>query len=48
MPIKLKRVVKRARNFTHGDVLAVDRLQFTTKNGYMLFGRIDVLRNGDK
>ena len=47
MPIKLKRVVKRARNFTHGDILAVDRLQFTTKNGYMLFGRIDVLRNGD-
>ena len=47
MPVKLKRVVKRARNFTRGNVLAVNRLQFKTKEGNMVFGRIAVLRKGD-
>lgn len=47
MPEKLKRVIKRARNFT-GNVLAVNRLQFKTQDGNMVFGRVAVLRNGDK
>ena len=47
MPVKLKKVIKRARNFTRGDVLAVNRLQFKTRNENMVFGRIAVLRNGD-
>ncbi|XP_068705269.1 uncharacterized protein [Montipora foliosa] len=47
MPEKLKRVIKRARNFT-GNVLAVNRLQFRTQDGNMVFGRVAVLRNGDK
>ena len=47
MPAKLESVVKRARNFTRGNVLAVDRLQFKTKDGNMVFGRIAVLRKGD-
>ena len=47
MPIKVKRVVQRARNFTRGNVLAVNRLQFKTKDGNMVFGRVAVLRKGD-
>ena len=47
MPIKLKRVVQRARNFTRGNALAVNRLQFKTKLGNMAFGRIALLRKGD-
>lgn len=48
LDIDLKRVVQRARNFTGGDRLAVNNLKFKTKNGSMVFGRIAVLRNGDK
>ena len=47
MPAKLESVVKRARNFTRGNVLAVDRLLFKTKDRNMVFGRIAVLRKGD-
>ena len=47
MPIKLKRVVQRARDCTRGNALAVNRLQFKTKLGNMAFGRIAVLRKGD-
>ena len=47
MPIKLKRVVQRARNFTRGNALAVNRLQFKTKLGNVAFGRIALLRKGD-
>lgn len=47
IPIDLKRVVQRARNFAFGDALAANRLQFTTNKGSMVFGRIAVLRNGD-
>ena len=47
MPAKLESVVKRARNFTRGNLLAVDRLQFKTKDGNMVFGRTAVLRKGD-
>ena len=47
MPAKLESVIKRARNFTRGNVLAADRLQFKTKGGNMVFGCIAVLRKGD-
>ena len=46
-PIKLKSVVQRARNFTRGNSLAVNRPQFKTKLGNMAFGRIAVLRKSD-
>lgn len=46
MPKRLKRVVKRARNFMSGNVFAVKNLQFKTEDGSMVFGRIAVLRNG--
>ena len=47
MPIKLKRLVQRARNVTRGNALAVNRLQFKTRSGKMAFGRIVVLPHGD-
>ena len=47
MPMQLKSVVKRAKNFTRGNVLAVNRLHFKTEDGNMVFGRIAVLRKGD-
>lgn len=47
MPMQLKSVVKRAKNFTRGNVLAVNRLNFKTKDGNMVFGRVAVLRKGD-
>ena len=47
MPIKLKRLVQRARNVTRGNALAVNRLQFKTRSGKMAFGRIVVLPYGD-
>ena len=47
MPIQMKKTIKRARNFTRGNILAVNRLQFKAKDGNMVFGRIAVLRNGD-
>ncbi|XP_067048847.1 uncharacterized protein [Acropora muricata] len=46
MPTELKRVVKRAKNFSGGNVFAFDRLHFKTKDGNMVFGRIAVLRKG--
>lgn len=47
MPEKLRKVIKRAKNFTEGNVLAVDRLQFKTKDGNMVFGRVAVIRRGE-
>ena len=47
MPIKLKRLVQRARNVTRGNALAVKRLHFKTRLGKMAFGRIVVLPYGD-
>ena len=47
MPEKLKKVIKRAKNFTEGNVLAVDRLQFKTEDGNMVFGRVAVIRRGE-
>ena len=47
MPMKLKKVIKRSRNFNRGDVLALNRLQFKIQGGNMVFGRAAVLRNAN-
>ena len=47
MPMKLKKVIKRSRNFNRGDVLALNRLQFKIQGGNMVFGRVAVLRNAN-
>ena len=47
LPKKIKAVVKRAKTFRTGNRLAVNKVQFRTKTGNMVFGRIAVLRNGD-
>ncbi|KAK2571359.1 hypothetical protein P5673_003946 [Acropora cervicornis] len=36
MPMKLKKVIKRSRNFNRGDVLALNRLQFKIQGGNMV------------
>lgn len=46
MPDKLKKTIKRAKNFTGGNVLAVNRLQFKAADGNMVFGRVAVIRRG--
>lgn len=47
MPEKLKNVIKRAKSFTAGNVITVDRLHFKTKDGNMVFGRVAVIRRGE-
>ena len=47
IPKKLKKVIKRSRNFNRGDVLALNRLQFKIQGGNMVFGRVAVLRNAN-
>ena len=47
MPEKLKKVIKRAKNFTEGNVLTVDRYQFKSEDGNMGFGRMAVIRRGE-
>ncbi|XP_068714995.1 uncharacterized protein [Montipora foliosa] len=47
MPETLKKVIKRAKSFTRGNVLAVNKLQFKTQDGNLVFGRVAVLRSGD-
>ena len=47
MPMKLKKVIKRSRNFNRGDVLALNRLQFIIQGGNMVFGRVAVLCNAN-
>lgn len=47
MPMKLMSAVKRAKKLTRGTVLAVERLNFKTKDGNMVFGRIAVLPKGN-
>ncbi|XP_067042281.1 uncharacterized protein [Acropora muricata] len=47
IPVTLKRVVKRARNFTVGNSLALDRLDLKPENGSMVFGRVAVVPIGD-
>lgn len=46
MPEKLKKTIKRAKNFTGGNVLAVNRLQFKAAEGNLVFGRVAVIRRG--
>ena len=46
MPEKLKRTIKRAKSFTGGNVLAVNRLQFKAADGNLVFGRVAVIRRG--
>ncbi|KAL9972175.1 hypothetical protein ACROYT_G018431 [Oculina patagonica] len=46
MPEKLKKTIKRAKNFTGGNVLAVNRLQFKAADGNLVFGRVAVIRRG--
>ena len=46
MPEKLKKVIKRAKNFSGGKVQAVRRLQFKTEDGNLVFGRVAVIRRG--
>ena len=46
MPEKLKKVIKRAKNFSEGKMQAVRRLQFKTEDGNLVFGRVAVLRRG--
>jgi len=46
MPEKLKKTIKRAKNFTGGNVLAVNRLQFKAAEGNLVFGRVTVIRRG--
>lgn len=45
MPDKLKDVIKTAINL-EGNVLALDRLQFKSKDGNMVFGKVVVIRRG--
>ena len=46
MPDKLKDLIKTAINFESGNVLALDRLQFKSKDGNMVFGKVVVIRRG--
>lgn len=47
MPMKLISVVKTAKKLARGTVLSVNRLNFKTKDGNMVFGRIAVLPKGN-
>ena len=46
MPENLKKTIKRAKNFTSGNVLAVNKLQFKAADGNLVFGRVAVIRRG--
>ena len=46
MPGKLKKTIKRARNFTGGNILAVNKLGFKADDGSLVFGRVAVIRRG--
>ena len=46
MPEKLKKVIKRAKNFSEGKVQAIEKLQFKTEDGNWVFGRVAVIRRG--
>ena len=47
MPVKLKKIIKRAKDYAGGNVLAVNRLQFKAEEGNMVFGRVAVIRRGN-
>lgn len=46
MPEKLKKTIKRARNFSGGNILAVNKLGFKADDGSLVFGRVAVIRRG--
>ena len=46
MPGKLKKTIKRARRFTGGNILAVNKLGFKADDGSLVFGRVAVIRRG--
>ena len=46
MPGKLMKTIKRARNFTGGNILAVNKLGFKADDGSLVFGRVAVIRRG--
>ena len=46
MPQKLKKVIKRARNFIGRNILAVNKLGFKADDGSLVFGRVAVTRKG--
>ena len=46
MPEKLKKIIKRARNLTGGNILAVNKLGFKADDGSLVFGRVAVIRRG--
>ena len=47
LPEDMKNNVKRARNLTRRNVVAVNRLEFEKKDGTLVFGRVIVLRMGN-
>ena len=46
MPEKVKNVIKRAKKFSEGKVQALEKLQFKTEDGNLVFGRVVVIRRG--
>ena len=46
MPGKLMKTIERARNFTGGNILAVNKLGFKADDGSLVFGRVAVIRRG--
>ena len=46
IPEKLKKEIKRAKNFTGGNILAVNKLGFKADGGSLVFGRVAVIRRG--
>ena len=46
MPGKLTKTIKRARRFTGGNILAVNKLGFKADDGSLVFGRVAVIRRG--
>ena len=43
---KLRKKIKRARNFTSGNIFAVNKLGFKADDGSMVFDRVAVIRRG--
>ena len=48
MPERLKKVIKRAKNFSEGKLQAIENLKFKTEDGNLVFGRVAVIRRGKR
>ena len=46
IPEKLKKEIKREKNFTGGNILVVNKLGFKADGGSLVFGRVAVVRRG--